>query len=123
MISNFYVASDYVATETDLACMEAANEAARHAVNAVLLRTGSSKPLCAIQPLTEPAIFKPFRDLDDLEYPANKLDSPWLCKLFDQLLPTAGAIPPSAPQLLMTLILAGLNLAAAAAILYLLLKG
>jgi uncharacterized protein with NAD-binding domain and iron-sulfur cluster len=120
LISNFYVASDYVATETDLACMEAANEAARHAVNALLLRAGSSQPPCAIQPLTEPAIFKPFRDVDDVEYPANP--TPLLCRLLDQLL-SAALAPPSAPSPWLTVILSGLNLLAAAAILYLLLKG
>src|SRR5262249_49158119 len=35
-LENFFVASDYVRTYTDIACMEAANEAARRAVNCLL---------------------------------------------------------------------------------------
>ncbi len=34
-IPNMFLASDYVRTSTDVACMEAANEAARRAVNGV----------------------------------------------------------------------------------------
>ena len=41
-IPNFFLASDYVRTYTDLATMEGANEAARRAVNAILERSGSS---------------------------------------------------------------------------------
>ena len=41
-IDNFFLASDYVRTHTDLATMEGANEAARRAVNAILERSGSS---------------------------------------------------------------------------------
>jgi len=41
-IPNLFLASDYVKTNTDVACMEAANEAARRAVNALLDREGSS---------------------------------------------------------------------------------
>lgn len=39
-IENLTLASDYVQTETILACMEGANEGARHAVNAILDRDG-----------------------------------------------------------------------------------
>src|SRR5262249_1526638 len=40
-IPNFFLASDYVRTFTDLATMEGANEAARRAVNAILSASGS----------------------------------------------------------------------------------
>jgi hypothetical protein len=47
-IPNMFLASDYVRTNTDLACMEGANEAARRAVNAILEATGSSEKPCQI---------------------------------------------------------------------------
>ena len=43
-ISNLFLASDYVKTHTDVACMEAANEAARRAVNALLDRARCARP-------------------------------------------------------------------------------
>ncbi|MEJ2384652.1 MAG: NAD(P)-binding protein [Xanthomonadales bacterium] len=55
-IRNFYIASDYVRTYTDLATMEGANEAARRAVNALLERDGSKKKLCKLWQLHEPDI-------------------------------------------------------------------
>jgi uncharacterized protein with NAD-binding domain and iron-sulfur cluster len=45
-LGNLYLAADYVKTETNLACMEGANEAARHAVNAILEASGSRHPRC-----------------------------------------------------------------------------
>ncbi len=55
-IKNFYLASDYVRTYTDLATMEGANEAARRAVNALLARDGSKAKLCKLWKLHEPGI-------------------------------------------------------------------
>jgi uncharacterized protein with NAD-binding domain and iron-sulfur cluster len=47
-LSNLYLASDYLKTNTNLATMEAANEAARAATNAILAATGSAeKPAAA----------------------------------------------------------------------------
>ncbi len=43
-LENLFVASDYVRTYTDIACMEAANEAARRAVNCLLLAAGFDRP-------------------------------------------------------------------------------
>ena len=60
-VPNMFLASDYVRTFTDVACMEAANEAARRAVNAILQVTGSSAAQCTLWPLHEPDIFAPFR--------------------------------------------------------------
>ena len=54
IVPNLLLASDYVQTYTDVACMEAANEAARHAVNAVLTMTGSSAEPCELWKLHEP---------------------------------------------------------------------
>jgi uncharacterized protein with NAD-binding domain and iron-sulfur cluster len=45
-ISNMFLAADYVKTEANLACMEGANEAARHAVNAILEVSGSKHARC-----------------------------------------------------------------------------
>lgn len=63
-IDNFFLASDYVQTYTQLASMEGANEAARRAVNAILQRSGSSAPPCTLWPLHEPLLLEPLRALD-----------------------------------------------------------
>ena len=47
-IENLFLASDYVKTNTDLASMEGANEAARRAVNAILDADGSTREPCQI---------------------------------------------------------------------------
>jgi uncharacterized protein with NAD-binding domain and iron-sulfur cluster len=67
-IENLFLASDYVQTHTDLATMEGANEAARHAVNAILEQTHSNAKPCEIWPPQEPAIFAPLRWLDSERY-------------------------------------------------------
>ncbi|MFQ3575473.1 MAG: FAD-dependent oxidoreductase [Cytophagales bacterium] len=53
-ISNLFLASDYVKTNTDLATMEGANEAARRAVNAILSFTGVRAKRCKVWKLHEP---------------------------------------------------------------------
>ena len=55
-IPNLFLASDYVRTNTDLATMEAANEAARRAVNSLLDVSRSRAPHCKIWDLQEPTI-------------------------------------------------------------------
>lgn len=67
-IPNLFLASDYVRTYTDLATMEGANEAARRAVNGILQAAGSSAPPCALWNLHEPAIFEPWRAIDQVRY-------------------------------------------------------
>ena len=67
-VSNLFLASDYVKTYTDVACMEAANEAARRAVNALLDRVGSTGPRIPIWPLSEPDFFAPLIDYDRLRF-------------------------------------------------------
>ena len=67
-IPNLFLASDYVRTDTDLATMEAANEAARRAVNGILEASGSDAPLCRVWQLHEPEIFAPWRELDRIRY-------------------------------------------------------
>ena len=62
------MASDYVRTYTDIACMEAANEAARRAVNCLLLASGSTAPPTEIWPLEEPAFLKPIQEIDRIRF-------------------------------------------------------
>lgn len=63
-IPNFFLASDYVRTNTDLASMEAANEAARRAVNCIIDVSGAKMRSCKIWPLHKPAIFEFWRSHD-----------------------------------------------------------
>jgi hypothetical protein len=67
-IPNLFLASDYVRTHTDLATMEAANEAARRAVNGILDATGSGAPRCRVWELHEPELFAPWREIDRIRY-------------------------------------------------------
>jgi uncharacterized protein with NAD-binding domain and iron-sulfur cluster len=67
-IPNFFLASDYVRTNTDLATMEGANEAARRAVNGIILQSGVKQPLCKVWGLNEPLVFKPLKWYDKKRY-------------------------------------------------------
>jgi uncharacterized protein with NAD-binding domain and iron-sulfur cluster len=66
-IPNLLLAADYVRTNTDLATMEGANEAARKAVNAILAATGR-RDACAVFALREPPVLAPARALDALRW-------------------------------------------------------
>jgi hypothetical protein len=48
--------------------MEAANEAARRAVNGILDAAGAAAVRCSVWPLYEPEIFAPWRELDFIRY-------------------------------------------------------
>jgi hypothetical protein len=63
-VGNLFLASDYVKTNTDLATMEGANEAARRAVNGILMAARSDRSRCRIFKFDEPGIFAPFRAID-----------------------------------------------------------
>jgi 15-cis-phytoene desaturase len=67
-LGNLFVASDYVRTYTDIACMEAANEAARRAVNCLLLASGSTAPHAQLWPLEEPVFLKPIQEIDRIRF-------------------------------------------------------
>jgi uncharacterized protein with NAD-binding domain and iron-sulfur cluster len=67
-IPNLFLAADYVRTNTDLATMEGANEAARRAVNGILRASGAAAAPCRVWPLHEPALFAPARALDWLRW-------------------------------------------------------
>ena len=73
-VPNFFLASDYVRTHTDLATMEAANEAARRAVNGILDADGFSGARCQIWPLHEPLALAPLRVHDAARFGAGE---PW----------------------------------------------
>lgn len=85
-IPNLFLASDYVRTNTDLATMEAANEAARRAVNSLIDASGSKAPYCQIWDLQEPTILVLRRWADAIRYrkglPWNGKLSPWYLRLF-----------------------------------------
>lgn len=59
-LDNLLLASDYVRTNTDLATMEAANEAARWAVNAMLARENVPDKPCAVYELYYPEALAAF---------------------------------------------------------------
>jgi uncharacterized protein with NAD-binding domain and iron-sulfur cluster len=67
-IPNLFLAADYVQTSTDLATMEAANEAARRAVNGILEHSGSDAPPCRLWDLHEPVLLEPWRATDRERY-------------------------------------------------------
>ncbi|MBW0017845.1 MAG: FAD-dependent oxidoreductase [Mycobacterium sp.] len=67
-IPNLFLAADFVRTNTDLATMEGANEAARRAVNGILKATGSRAPRCEVWKLREPSVLIPFRVLDEVRW-------------------------------------------------------
>ncbi len=67
-LENLFLASDYVRTYTDIACMEAANEAARRAVNCLLAASGSAVSAAQLWPLEEPEFFKPLQEIDRIRF-------------------------------------------------------
>jgi uncharacterized protein with NAD-binding domain and iron-sulfur cluster len=67
-IGNLFLASDYVKTNTDLATMEGANEAARRAVNSILQATDSDAHPCKIWELDTPFLLEPLQALDALNF-------------------------------------------------------
>lgn len=73
-IHNLYLASDYVQTNTDLATMEGANEAARRAVNSIIEREDLKLDTCEIWDLEEPFFLSFWRWLDKRRF---KKGQPW----------------------------------------------
>ncbi|MEF8802435.1 MAG: FAD-dependent oxidoreductase [Halolamina sp.] len=65
---NLVLAADYVRTETDLATMESANEAARRAVRGILDRTGAYADLPEVWRLDEPRLFDPPKRQDEVAF-------------------------------------------------------
>ena len=88
---NLFLASDYVRTNTNLATMEGANEAARRAVNCILDAAGSKAPYCRIWNLHEPFIFKLWRWHDKRRYDQGlpwHEDMPWLIRAVQSVMIT-----------------------------------
>jgi uncharacterized protein with NAD-binding domain and iron-sulfur cluster len=73
-VPNLFLASDYVQTNTDLACMEGANEAARRAVNGVLQASGVDAEPCRVWTLHEPGLLELWRARDRRRYREGE---PW----------------------------------------------
>ena len=67
-LPNLFLASDYIRTNTDIACMESANEAARRAVNAILARSGSSAKPADVWALFEPPLVAPMIEFDRVRF-------------------------------------------------------
>lgn len=67
-ISNLFLASDYVRTFTSVATMEAANEAARRAVNGIIQTSGHRASLCRLWNVTQPDFAFVFRLEDQYRY-------------------------------------------------------
>jgi uncharacterized protein with NAD-binding domain and iron-sulfur cluster len=65
-IDNLFLASDYIRSNTDLASMEGANEAARRAVNGIIGRSGFGGDECRIWQLPGLPGFGPLRAVDEL---------------------------------------------------------
>ena len=67
-IGNLLLASDYVRTYTDLATMEAANEAARRATNAILALSGTDAPPCGLWKFDIPKPMRQAQVLDQIRF-------------------------------------------------------
>ena len=67
-VGNLFLASDYVRTNTDLATMEGANEAARRAVNCIITQSKTKHKLCKIWDLHEPFLLSVLRRKDKKNY-------------------------------------------------------
>jgi uncharacterized protein with NAD-binding domain and iron-sulfur cluster len=66
-IPNFFLASDYVKTNTDLATMEGANEAARRATNNIL-KIEKRKDYCKVYPLKQPLVLSLLQKADQIKW-------------------------------------------------------
>lgn len=85
-IANLTVAADYVQTHTNLATMEAANEAGRRAANAILDAAGLAPGDRAdVWPFEEPPFFEPWKSFDELAYDPNDPGEPPICELLNGL--------------------------------------
>ena len=91
-IPNLFLASDYVQTNTDLATMEGANEAARRAVNGILTMSRSNAPPCQLFTFSYPAVVEAARDMDKIAFAAGLPN--FFDLLPDQANPSAAATAP-----------------------------
>jgi uncharacterized protein with NAD-binding domain and iron-sulfur cluster len=94
-VPNLFLAADYVRTYTNLATMEAANEAARRAVNAIIDASGARVPRCEVWELNEPLWVKPWRAWDLLRF---RRGESWDARLPELIEAGAGATLNFAPS-------------------------
>lgn len=78
-IPNLFLASDYVQTNTDLATMEGANEAARRAVNGIIGVSNMNVDPCKVWPMREPWILTPWKWADQRRFDKGL---PWNGSIF-----------------------------------------
>ncbi len=71
-IPNLFLAADYVRTDFDLATMEGANEAARHAVNALLEEAGSAAERVPVFTRYQPPEFDGLKKIDAQRHRAGQ---------------------------------------------------
>lgn len=91
-IPNLFLASDYVRTNTDLATMEGANEAARRAVNCIIDADGNKSDYAKVFKLSEPWFFKPLKWYDQQRFEKGlpySIHTPWWMKAI--MIPWGGA--------------------------------
>ena len=67
-VGNLFLAADYVRTHTDLATMEAANEAARRATNAILAVSGVAATPCDLWEFDVPIAIRNAQRLDQVRF-------------------------------------------------------
>jgi 15-cis-phytoene desaturase len=67
-VGNLFLAADYVRTHTDLASMEAANEAARRATNAILAVSGVAAPACDLWEFDAPNAMRNAQLVDQVRF-------------------------------------------------------
>ncbi len=67
-VGNLFLAADYVRTHTDLATMEAANEAARRATNAILAVSGVATTPCDLWEFDVPNAIRHAQRLDQVRF-------------------------------------------------------
>lgn len=92
-IPNLFLASDYVRTNTNLATMEGANEAARRAVNNIIDASGVRAAYCKVWKLDEPGWLGWYKWLDKKRYEKGlpwKLHKPWFAEVLARLLRSMG---------------------------------
>ena len=75
-LPNLFLASDYVRTSMDFACMESANEAARRSVNGLLRAAKRSISPCEVFEQSRPKLLQPLVGLDRALY-ALRPRQPW----------------------------------------------
>lgn len=96
-LENLFLAADYVQTVTDLATMEAANEAARHASRGVLRLLGGDRDHVELFDFPEPADFVKLRRIDDAIYKGEAPQPPGEDGSIDRFADGFFTAPPPGP--------------------------